>query len=82
MWWGFKPIDISPCMMEKFLVRSRWKLFWYKNPDKNKDEMNNFGFKSTKYPSTDKDIKEFEDELMDMKGSVEMSSTPTPCTTS
>ena len=30
--------------------------------------MNNFGFKSTKYPSTDKDIKEFEDELMDMIG--------------
>ena len=59
-------------MVEKFLVRCRWKIFWYKNLDKKKEEMNNFGFKSTKYPSTDKDIKEFEDELMEMIGSVEM----------
>ena len=29
--------------MEKFLASIRWKMFWYKNPDKKKQKLETFG---------------------------------------
>ena len=57
--------------VEKFLVRCRWKHFFFKNPDGRGKEINTFGFKSTKYPKTDKDLRDFENDLMEMISSVE-----------
>ena len=60
--------------MNEFLVRCRWKLFWYKNHDKRGKERNTYGFKSSKFPSTDKDIKEFEDDMIELIKTIEMRS--------
>ena len=57
---------------EKFLIRCRWKLWHYRNPNFRGNGINTFGFKSMKYPPTDKDLKDFENDLLDVVSKLEM----------
>ena len=48
----------------------RWKLFWSKTQEKQKDSRNTFGFKSSHYPPTMPEP--FEEEVISMVSSLEM----------
>lgn len=58
--------------VEKFLARIRWKLFWYRNQENRKQKLETYGFRSTKYPPTSKELREFENDIMDLISRVEM----------
>ena len=58
--------------MQKFLARIRWNMFWYKNPDKMKQKLETFGFTSTNYPPTNRELREFEADMMDLINKIEM----------
>ena len=50
----------------------RWKMPWYRNPDKKKQKLETFGFTSTKYPQTNRELWEFEADMMDLITKIEM----------
>lgn len=79
--YSLKNIPIIPKFMyqkmlirriEELLSRMRWKLFWSKTEDRQKDSRNTFGFKSTHYPPNMPELKPFEDDLISIVSSIEM----------
>ena len=56
---------------EKFLKRLRWKAFFYLNPKIKVHQHENFGFKSKRTPPCINEIKEFENELIQLMHNIE-----------
>ena len=51
---------------EQFLRRMRWKAFFFLNPEATTSTKNTYGFKSTKNPPPIEELKEFEDDMLQM----------------
>ena len=58
--------------MEKFLGRIRWKLFWFRNQEARKEKLETYGFNSTRYPPTSKELRGFEMDMMELISKIEM----------
>ena len=52
--------------VEKLIKRVRWKVFYFENPDTRDNKPENFGFRSTKCPPQHSDLKNFENDLLDL----------------
>ena len=63
--------------VEKYIQNLRWKTLFFLNPI-NRQEKNNFGFKSTKTPPAIPELKPFEDDLIDMMKNIEFSNKTNP----
>ena len=56
----------------------RWKLFWSKQSNQKEDKKQTFGFKTPHYPSAMKELKAFEEDLIEMIHKVEMKDVQNP----
>ena len=66
-------------MTQKFLKRIRWKAFFFENPELNKQDSRNFGFKSEKSPPQNKDFLQFENDMYSMIKKIKFKETrPSP----
>ena len=61
--------DYLKCLLaktEKFMRSIRWRTFFFLNPEKTPDNKETYGFPSTKSPSPILELKEFEDDMLNL----------------
>ena len=58
--------------VEKFLGRVRWKLFWIRNTEAKKEKLKTYGFRSTKYLPTSRELREFDNDMVDLITQIEI----------
>ena len=56
--------------VEKFVKSLRWRAHFFPNPTENSKSKENFGFNSTKPAPSVAELKDFEDELIDLTESI------------
>ena len=65
--------------IEKFIIRLRWKVYWFKNPQQGDVERKEtYGFNPASKPPWDIDIRDFEEDLIRMVSEIEMKSFDNP----
>ena len=65
--------------IEKFIIRLRWKVYWFKNPQQGDVERKEtYGFNTASKPPWDIDIRDFEEDLIRMVSEIEMKSFDNP----
>ena len=52
--------------VEKVIKRMRWKVYYYDKEDNDTDHQETYGFKTTKCPPQNRDLINFENDLLDM----------------
>ena len=63
---------------EQFLLRMRWKAYFFLNPDTTSPSKETYGFKSTKNPPPIEELKDFEDDMRKMIESVKFKQVDNP----